>query len=304
MRAMVTGGAGFLGRPVVERLQAAGHDVFVPRSHWYDLRTRAGIAGALDFHPDVAVHLAAAVGGIGANEAHPGRFLYENSIMGLELMEQARWAGVRKFVTIGTACEYPEHASLPLREDTIWDGYPAPATAPYGLAKRMLLAQGQAYRHEFGFNVIHLIPTNLYGPGDNFDVETGHVIAGLIRKFSDAIRYEMPVVRLWGSGQATREFVFVEDAAAAIVMATESYDGADPVNIGTGVETSIASLAERIAWLHGFDGQIEWDTDRPDGVSRRWMDVSRADKEFGFRAITSLEDGLARTVEWYEANAA
>jgi GDP-L-fucose synthase len=300
VRIIVTGGNGFLGRAVVRRLREADHFVFVPRSREYDLRTPDGIRRALFGDPEIIIHLAAAVGGIGANEAHPARFLYDNAVMGMQLMEQARLQGVDKFVTIGTACEFPADAPLPLREDGIWDGYPAPETAPYGLAKRMLLAQGQAYRMEYGFDAVHLIPTNLYGPGDNFDRETSHVIPALISRFSEATRQGMPSVKCWGSGTATREFLYVDDAAAAIVAATFAYSAAEPVNIGTGIETPLADVAQHIADAYGYTGAIIWDEMRPDGVSRRWMDVSRAEKAFGFRAETPLDEGLKRTIEWYE----
>ncbi len=301
MRIVVTGGNGFLGRAVVKRLKDDGHFVFVPRSKEYDLRTPDGIRRALFGDPEIVIHLAAAVGGIAANQAHPARFLYENAIMGLNLMEYARLKHVDKFVTIGTACEYPAAAPLPLREDDIWNGYPAAETAPYGLAKRMLLTQGVACRQEYGFSAIHLIPTNLFGPGDNFNPETSHVVPALIRKFVAARQEHTPSVTCWGSGTATREFLFVEDAAEAIVKATYHYDAADPVNIGTGIETPLADLAELIAKLVGYEGHIEWDSLRPEGTSRRWMDVSRAEAGFGFRATTSLEDGLRRTIEWYES---
>jgi GDP-L-fucose synthase len=301
MRILVTGGAGFLGTSVVRRLRSDGHDVFVPRSSEYDLRSAAAVTQVfVDSLPDVVVHLAAAVGGIGANEAHPGRFLHDNAIMGLQLMERARLAGIKKFVTIGTACEYPEDADLPLRESDIWLGYPAKVTAPYGIAKRLLLAQGQAYRDEYGFNGIHLIPTNLYGPGDNFDPETSHVIPALIRRFSEATRQEFEGVRCWGTGRASREFLYVEDAADAIARATYLYDDPEPVNIGTGEEQPIAAVAEQIAELYGYAGDIWWDRSEPDGVARRWMDVSRAAEAFGFRASTPLALGLAKTIEWFE----
>jgi GDP-L-fucose synthase len=299
-RVLVTGGNGFLGRVVVRRLEEAGHTVVAPRSFEYDLRTRIGCVGALvDAEPEVVIHLAAAVGGIGANEAHPGQFLFENLIMGAELMDQARRAGVGKFVSVGTACSYPEAAVVPLVEETIWDGYPAPVTAPYGLAKRMLMEQGRAYRTEYGFNAIHLIPTNLYGPGDNFDPETGHVIPSLISKFAEAAEVEAPVVVCWGTGKPTREFLYVDDAARGIVLAMERYDSPEPVNLGTGAEVSICEVAEKIADLYGFEGRIEWDASRPDGVSRRCLDVSRA-RAFGFSPIANLDDGLAETVEWFE----
>jgi GDP-L-fucose synthase len=299
---LVSGGGGFLGSHVVEHLTDAGHQTFVPRSADYDLRTLIGIADALhDGRPEVVVHLAAAVGGIGVNEAHPGKLLHDNAVMGLQLMDWSRRSGVRKFVTIGTACEYPEDAPLPLREDDIWNGYPTPVTAPYGIAKRLLLAQGQAYRDEYGFNVIHLIPTNLYGPGDDFDRQTSHVIPALIRRFSEAAKDKRDLVRCWGTGKATREFLYVEDCARAIVTATERYDSPEPMNIGTGIETSVASVAQQIADIYGFKGRIEWDESRPDGVSRRRLDIGRAWSEIAFRASTHLEDGLKATVEWFEA---
>lgn len=300
MNICVTGGNGFLGRAVVKKLREFDHFVFVPRSAEYDLRTPDGIQRALFGDPEVVIHLAAAVGGIGANEAHPASFLYDNLIMGSQLMEQARLAGVAKFVTVGTACAYPADAPLPLREDDIWNGYPAQETAPYGLAKRMLLAQGQAYRHEYGFDAIHLIPTNLYGERDNFDPETSHVIPALIGRFSEAYRQGLETVRCWGTGTATREFLYVDDAAEAIVAATFAYGDADPVNIGTGVETPLVEVAERIAKAYGYTGEISWNPAHPDGVSRRWMDVSRAEKAFGFRASTPLDEGLAKTIAWYE----
>jgi GDP-L-fucose synthase len=300
MRIVLTGGNGFLGRHVANRLKADGHFVFIPRSAEYDLRTPDGIRRALFGDPEIVIHLAAAVGGIGANVAHPAQFLYENASMGLELMEAARLAHVDKFVTIGTSCEYPADAPLPLREDDIWNGYPAPETAPYGLAKRMLLAQGQSYWQEYGMDVIHLIPTNLYGPGDHFNRETSHVIPAMISKFSEATRMGLPSVECWGTGTATREFLYVEDAADAIVQATFAYDDAEPVNIGTGIETPLVDVAQHIAGIYGYEGDITWDDSRPDGVSRRWMDVSRAEQAFGFRAETSLDEGLKRTIEWYE----
>lgn len=300
MNIFVTGGNGFLGRHVVDQLRAAGHQVHAPSSAVYDLREPRQVSAALGYiSPEVVVHLAAAVGGIGANAAHPGRFLYENASMGLDLMEQARLAGVRKFVTVGTACEYPAHAPVPLREDTLWDGCPAEPTAAYGLAKRLLLAQGQAYRREYRFNAIHLIPANLYGPGDNFDLETGHVVAMMIRKFSEA----RDLVELWGTGTPTREFLHVSDAARGIVLATEDYDKPEPVNLGTGVETTIDELAVRIAALTGFEGKVVWHPSHPDGTLQRVLDVSRAGTEFGFRAQTSLDEGLEGTIAWYREQA-
>jgi GDP-L-fucose synthase len=303
MRILVTGGAGFLGQPVVRQLEERGHEVFVARSRDYDLRRVADIHRLLGYsQPEVVVHLAAAVGGIGANEAEPGRFFYDNIMMGTQLMHAAWQAGVRKFVTIGTVCEYPENAELPFREDQLWDGYPAPVTAPYALAKKALLVQAQAYRAQYGFDSIHLIPVNLYGPGDNFDLKTGHVLPALVRKFAEAATLDLPTVEVWGSGTATREFIYVDDAARGIVLATENYSGASPVNIGTGVETSIRDLAEGIVLLTGFHGEIVWDATRPDGTPRRQLDVSLAAREFGFSAEVSLTEGLRRTINWWWEN--
>jgi GDP-L-fucose synthase len=300
VRILVTGGNGFLGRHVVRLLKDDEHQVSAPRSTDYDLRREGAVRAALaDSEADVVVHLAAAVGGIGANVEHPGRFLYENALMGLQLMEHARKSGVEKFLTVGTACEYPADASLPLREENIWNGYPAPETAPYGLAKRLILAQGQAYREEYGFNAIHLIPTNLYGPGDDFTPERSHVIPALIARVSEAARKDQPEVRCWGTGTATREFLYVEDAAHAVALALRSYDRPEPVNIGTGAEHQIAWIAHKIAEFYGYKGKIIWDATGPEGVSRRWMDISRA-KVFGFTAAMPLLDGLEATIEWYE----
>ena len=301
MRVLVTGGAGFLGRAVVGLFERQGYEVIAPRSKDYDLR-RQGAVGRLlnDAGPEVVVHLAAAVGGLAANISSPGRFLYENAVMGLELMEQSRSYGVRKFVGVGTACMYPDDAPIPLREDTVWDGYPAPATAPYGIAKRLLMAQGQAYRDQVGFDAIFLIPTNLYGPGDNFDLVTAHVVPALVRRFSQAAWQGEPRVELLGSGTDTREFLFVDDAAEAIVAAAQQYDGRDPVNIGTGVETPIAELADMIATAYGFEGEVVWNESLAGGTTRRCLDVSRAAELFGFRATTPLDEGLAETIAWYE----
>jgi len=302
-RILVTGGAGFLGRPTVTFLRAKGHDVTVVRSREYDLRDARNIERVLtDARPEVVVHLAAAVGGIGANAAEPARFFYDNALMGIQLMHAAYSRGVRKFVTVGTVCEYPEFAQAPFGEDQLWHGYPAPVTAPYALSKKMLLVQAQAYRQQYGFDSIHLIPTNLYGPGDNFDVESGHVVPGLIAKFSAAREHGASLVRCWGSGTATREFIYINDAAWAIALATERYSGAEPVNIGTGVETPVRELAERIGELYGFGPEaLVWDTDRPDGTPRRQLDVSRARDAFGFEAVVDLAAGLKLTSEWYEA---
>jgi GDP-L-fucose synthase len=301
-RVMVTGGGGFLGKAVVARLEAAGAmDVFVPRSRDYDLRTSDGIRSALaDGRPDVVIHLAAVVGGIGANRENPGRFFYENAIMGIELMEQARVANVAKFVQIGTVCSYPKFTPVPFHEDDLWNGYPEETNAPYGVAKKMLLVQGQAYRQQYGFDVIHLIPVNLYGPGDNFDPASSHVIPALIKKAVDARDAGHAYIEVWGTGSASREFLYVDDAAEGIVLGAERYDGAEPVNLGVGREITIRELVELIVRLTGFHGDVRWDASKPDGQPRRALDTSRAHELFGFEANTSFEDGLRRTIAWYE----
>jgi GDP-L-fucose synthase len=301
-RVMVTGGAGFLGGAVVRRLAAAGAtDVFVPRSADYDLRTVEGVDRALaDGRPEVVIHLAAVVGGIGANRENPGRFFYENAIMGIELMERSRLAGVAKFVQIGTVCSYPKFTPVPFHEDDLWGGYPEETNAPYGLAKKMLLVQGQAYRAQYGFDVIHLIPVNLYGPGDNFDPASSHVIPALIKKCIDARDSGADHIEVWGTGSASREFLYVDDAANGIVLAAERYDGEEPVNLGVGQEITIRSLVELIVRLTGFAGEIRWDPTKPDGQPRRALETSRARERFGFVAATSFEDGLRRTIDWYE----
>jgi GDP-L-fucose synthase len=301
-RVMVTGGGGFLGKAVVARLEAAGAmDVFVPRSRDYDLRTSDGIRSALaDGRPDVVIHLAAVVGGIGANRENPGRFFYENAIMGIELMEQARVANVAKFVQIGTVCSYPKFTPVPFHEDDLWNGYPEETNAPYGVAKKMLLVQGQAYRQQYGFDVIHLIPVNLYGPGDNFDPASSHVIPALIKKAVDARDAGHAYIEVWGTGSASREFLYVDDAAEGIVLGAERYDGAEPVNLGVGREITIRELVELIVRLTGFHGDVRWDASKPDGQPRRALDTSRAHELFDFEANTSFEDGLRRTIAWYE----
>jgi GDP-L-fucose synthase len=301
-RVMVTGGAGFLGRHVVRRLEEAGvRDVFVPRSREYDLRRPADIERALaDGRPDVVIHLAAVVGGIGANRENPGRFFHDNAIMGIGLMEAARLAGVAKFVQVGTVCSYPKHTPVPFHEDDIWNGYPEETNAPYGLAKKMLLVQAQAYRAQYGFNAIYLIPVNLYGPGDNFDPASSHVIPALIKKCVDARDRGDDHIDVWGTGSASREFLYVEDAAEGIVLAGERYDGPDPVNLGVGREITIRDLVAVIARLTGFGGEIRWDPTKPDGQPRRALDTSRARERFGFTARQSFEDGLRRTIAWYE----
>jgi len=303
-RVMVTGGAGFLGGAVVRRLGAAGvTDIFVPRSGDYDLRTTDGVDRALaDGRPDIVIHLAAVVGGIGANRENPGRFFYENAIMGIELMERARLAGVAKFVQIGTVCSYPKFTPVPFHEEDLWGGYPEETNAPYGLAKKMLLVQGQAYRAQYGFDVIHLIPVNLYGPGDNFDPASSHVIPALIKKCVDARDSGADHIEVWGTGSASREFLYVDDAAEGIVLAAERYDGDEPVNLGVGQEITIRALVELIVRLTRFEGEIRWDPTKPDGQPRRALDTSRARERFGFVAATSFDDGLARTIDWYESS--
>lgn len=300
---MVTGGAGFLGTALVKRLTSAGgNDLFVPRSADYDLRSSEGIRRALEVgRPELVIHLAAVVGGIGANRANPGRFFYENALMGTQLLEQSRLAGVEKFVTIGTVCSYPRVTQVPFREVDLWNGYPEETNAPYGLAKKMLLVQGQAYRDQYGFNSIHLIPVNLYGPGDNFDPASSHVIPALIKKCVDAREGMAPYIDVWGSGSASREFLYVDDAADGIALAAERYDGADPINLGTGVEIRIRDLVQLIAHETGFRGEIRWDHSKPDGQPRRSLDTSRAAEQFGFRARTVFADGLRETIAWYES---
>lgn len=300
-RVMVTGGHGFLGTRVVREFAGAGWaDIFAPRSSEFDLRTEAGIRGALsEASPDVVVHLAAVVGGIGANLAHPGKFFYENAIMGIRLMEQARLAGVRKFVQVGTVCAYPKFTPTPFKEDDLWNGYPEETNAAYGLAKKMLLVQAQAYRQEYGFDAIYLIPVNLYGPGDDFDPETSHVIPALIRRFVEAKQRGAQSVTCWGTGTPTREFLYVDEAARAIRLATRDYGEAPPVNIGSGEEISIKDLSEKIAALVGYEGDLVWDPSRPDGQPKRQVDTTRAEAEFGFSAEVSLDNGLRKTVEWY-----
>jgi GDP-L-fucose synthase len=300
-RILVTGGAGFLGSALVKQLRARGwENIFVPRSRDFDLRSEDAVVRLYETaRPAVVIHLAALVGGIGANRASPGRFFFDNLIMGALLMEHGRRAGVEKFVAIGTACCYPKYAAVPFREDDLWNGYPEETNAPYGLAKKMLLVHGQAYRQQYGFNSIFLIPVNLYGPGDNFDPETSHVIPALIQKCVDAVRLGDDEIAVWGTGTATREFLYVEDAAEAIALATERYDRPEPVNIGAGNEIRINALAELIADLTGFRGRIRWDSSKPDGQPRRSLDTSRAAEAFGFRAKTSLEAGLRATIGWY-----
>jgi GDP-L-fucose synthase len=302
-RLLVTGGAGFLGSWLVRRLQAEGcREIVVPRSRDYDLVQEEAVRRLfLETRPEVVIHLAARVGGIGANRANPGQFFYDNLVMGALMMEYARRHDVEKFVGLGTVCCYPKHTPVPFREEDLWGGYPEETNAPYGLAKKMLLVQAQTYREQYGLNAIFLLPVNLYGPGDHTDLNTSHVIPALIRKCVEARDASQDEVIVWGSGKATREFLFVEDAVEAIVLALQSYDKADPVNIGTGFEISIGDLAERIVTLTGFRGRIVWDASKPDGQPRRCLDVSRAEREFGFRARTTFAEGLERTVRWYLA---
>ncbi|HEX6188526.1 MAG TPA: GDP-L-fucose synthase [Pyrinomonadaceae bacterium] len=304
-KVVVTGGAGFLGRFIVSRLRDyAGVEVSVPRSSEYNLTEMAGVTRLLSqTQPDLVIHLAAVVGGIGANQKNPGKFFYENLMMGTQLIEQSRLHGVKKFVALGTVCAYPKFTPTPFREDDLWNGYPEETNAPYGLAKKMMLVQGQSYRQQYGFNTIFLLPANLYGPGDNFDLENSHVIPALIRKCIEARDQGLPFIEAWGTGNASREFLYVDDCARGILMAAATYDEAEPVNIGTGNEIKISELVETIARLCRYDGEIRWRHDKPDGQPRRRLDVSRAFEKFGFQATTSLEEGLQQTIDWYEKNA-
>ena len=298
---LVTGGAGFLGSSLVRTLERHGlrrENIRVPRSHDLDLRRWENCVAAVE-DVDLVIHLAAKVGGIGYNMANPGSLFYDNAIMGIQLMEAARQAGVGKFVAIGTICAYPKFTPVPFREDDLWEGYPEETNAPYGLAKKMLLVQAQAYRQQYGFNAIYLLPVNLYGPGDNFDPASSHVIPALIKKFVEAVETGAESVEVWGTGAASREFLYVDDAAEGIALAAERYDKPDPVNLGAGFEITIRDLATLIADLTGFTGEIVWDTTKPDGQPRRCLDVSRAEQEFGFRAKTGFEDGLKETIAWY-----
>ena len=302
-RVLVTGGAGFLGRCVVDELTRRGcRDIRVPRSKEVDLREKEAIVGILRVaQPTIVIHLAAVVGGIGANRRRPGAFFYDNAVMGIQLMEQARRFNVEKFVCVGTICAYPKVTPVPFKEENLWEGYPEETNAPYGLAKKMLLVQAQAYRQEYGFNVIYLLPANLYGPRDNFDPESSHVIPALIRKCVDARRTGQQSITAWGTGSATREFLYVEDAAEAIVAAAERYDKPDPVNVGSGDEVTVKELASLIRNMTSFSGTIKWDSSQPDGQPRRTLDISSAEREFGFKPKTTLREGLKRTIDWYEA---
>ena len=301
---VVTGGAGFLGEVVVDRLRARGAErVFVPRSSEYDLRDRDAIVGMLDdARPDYIIHLAAVAGGIGANRANPGKFFYDNAIMGIQLLEEARKFGVEKTLVVGTICSYPSDTPVPFSEEDLWDGYPEVTNAPYGLAKKMLLVQAQAYREQYGTNIVYLMPVNLYGPADNFDLESSHVIPALIRKFVEARDNGDRIVIAWGTGRPTREFLYVDDAAEGILLGMERYDKPDPVNLGSSEEISIRDLTTTIRRLVGFEGEVKWDPTRPDGQPRRKLDTSLAREEFGFVAGTPFDVGLRNTVEWFEQN--
>jgi GDP-L-fucose synthase len=301
-RVLVTGGAGFLGPFVVEKLRERGcNNIFVPEMKDYDLVQIEAVKRVYqDAQPDIVIHLAAVVGGIGANRENPGRFFYDNAIMGIQLIHEGYLRGIDKFVTLGTICAYPKFTPVPFKEEDLWNGYPEETNAPYGLAKKMLLVQAQAYRQQYGFNTIYLLPVNLYGPGDNFDPQSSHVIPALIKKCVDALEKVEDYIEVWGTGKASREFLYAEDAAEAIILATEKYNKPDPVNIGAGFEITIKELAGLIAKLTGFKGEIIWDTSKPDGQPRRMLDTSKAEKEFEFKAKISFEEGLRRTVEWYK----
>jgi len=297
----ITGGAGFLGKFVVQRLRQSGcSNIFVPLIENYDLTRIEDIQRMYDeAKPNIVIHLAAKVGGIGANRAHPGEFFYENLMMGIQLLHQGMMRRIEKFVALGTICAYPKFTPVPFKEENLWNGYPEETNAPYGLAKKMLLVQSQAYRQEYGFNSIFLLPVNLYGPGDNFNPESSHVIPAIIKKCVDAIREGEDKIVLWGDGSPTREFLYVEDAAEGIVLAGEKYNESEPVNLGAGFEISIKELAEKIVQLTGFKGKIIWDTTKPNGQPRRMLDTAQAFEKFGFKARTNFDEGLKRTIEWY-----
>jgi len=302
-RVTVTGGAGFLGKQLVSQLEKCGcRNIFVPRIEDYDLVKMDAVKRLYsDAKPDIVIHLAAKVGGIGANRENPGKFFYDNLMMGVQMMEIGRQVGIEKFVAIGTICSYPKFTPVPFKEENLWNGYPEETNAPYGLAKKMLLVQSQAYRQQYGFNSIFLLPVNLFGPGDNFNPETSHVIPALIRKCIDAKSQE-PTITVWGTGKPTREFLYVEDAAEGIILATEKYNKSEPVNLGAGFEISIKDLVKLIVKLTGFKGKIIWDRTKPDGQPRRRLDTQRAYQEFGFKAKTNFEEGLKKTIDWYKEN--
>jgi GDP-L-fucose synthase len=303
-RIVVTGGTGFLGKFVVEKLRAMGcKNIFVPKSQDYNLIEREDVKRVYqDGKPDIVIHLAAVVGGIGANSENPGKFFYENLMIGVQLIEEGRLYGIEKFVCIGTICAYPKFTPVPFKEENLWNGYPEETNAPYGIAKKVLFVQLRAYRQQYGFNGIYLLPVNLYGPNDNFDPRTSHVIPALIKKCFDAIREGKDEIVIWGTGNATREFLYVEDCAEGIVLATERYDGDNPVNLGAGFEISIKDLANKIIQITGFKGKVIWDRTKPDGQPRRMLDTTRAEEYFGFKAKTSLDEGLERTIPWYKEN--
>ncbi len=300
-RVLLTGSGGFLGGFIREQLRSEGPAaILAPRSSELDLRDARAIRAYLSTQrPDIVIHAAAVVGGIGANRLHPGRFFYENAIMGIQLIEEARLAGVEKFVQLGTICSYPKYTPIPFREEELWNGFPEETNAPYGIAKKALLVQLQSYRQEYGFNGIFLLPVNLYGPRDNFDLLSSHVIPAMIRKFIDASRTGASEVVLWGDGSPTREFLYVEDAAEGIVLAAEHYDGSEPVNLGRGEEIAIRDLANLICEMTGFSGRIVWDASLPNGQPRRMLDITRAEREFGFRARTTFKTGIEKTISWY-----
>jgi GDP-L-fucose synthase len=305
-RVMVTGGSGFVGRRVCDLLGRRGAaEVFVPRRRDFDLTDPAAVARAYEAgRPDTVVHLAAEVGGIGANRANPGRYFFSNMAMGLHLVDEARRRGLEKFVQVGTVCSYPKHTPVPFREENLWDGYPEETNAPYGLAKKALLVMLQAYREQYGLNGVYLMPVNLYGPGDDFDLESSHVIPALIRKCEEARAAGAPSVECWGTGSASREFLFVDDCARAIVLAAERYDRPEPVNVGSGEEITIRELTGKVAALTGFEGELAWDPSKPDGQPRRRIDTSRARELFGFEAAVALDDGLRDTIAWFRAEQA
>ncbi len=301
---LVTGGAGFLGSFVVDKLLARGikkENIIIPRSKDLDLRKLENCKEVLR-GIDIVIHLAATVGGIGFNKEHPGKLFYDNLIMGTQLMEEARKAGIEKFVAISTICAYPKSPSVPFKESDIWMGYPEETNAPYGLAKKMMLVQAQAYRQEYGFNAIYLLPVNLYGPRDNFNPNSSHVVPALIKKVIEAKEKKLPSIEVWGTGKARREFLYAEDAAEGIILATEKYNSSEPVNLGTGIEISIKDLVKKIIKITNYKGTIVWNSDKPDGQMRRKLDISRAKKEFGFKAKINFDEGLKRTIQWYIRN--
>jgi len=301
---VVTGGSGFLGSYVVQVLKEHGCTrIAIPRSMDYDLRRENDIIRLFhDTKPNIVIHLAAVVGGIGANRENPGKYFYDNIMMGVQIMEQARLANVEKFIAVGTICSYPKYTPVPFKEEDLWTGFPEETNAPYGLAKKMMLVQSMAYRQQYNFNSINLLPVNLYGPGDNFDPKSSHVIPALIKKCVNAVRNNDKQIVVWGTGSATREFLYARDAATGIVLATEKFNSSYPVNLGSGMEISIKELVQKIIWITGFKGEVIWDTSKPDGQPRRCLSTSLAFKEFGFKASTDFDEGLQATVEWYIKN--